>query len=94
MNDPLYFMFMGFLGGASRGLIWSEKWSDIKKFKFCKYLLLGGISGFLYFFLYNNYNFPNFIMSFVSGYTGSDFIVGVSKRVGGLRRLVDVKGKD
>jgi len=72
--ELLYFSAMGFLGGLAYVLLMSEKWEDLKKFKMIRRLIIGAIAGIVYFFLWSDYNFPNTIMSFISGYFGCDFI--------------------
>jgi len=80
------FAFMGFLGGLAYGLVRAERWRDLRRFVFYKRLLLGAIIGVLYNFLYSDWDFPNMVMSFVSGYAGVDFIEGLIGRLAQARR--------
>jgi len=80
LNELLYFVFTGFLGGLAYVLLKSQKWEDLKKFMMVRRVIIGAIAGFIYFFLWSDYDFPNTIMSFVSGYFGCDFIESLVKR--------------
>lgn len=77
----LNFVFMGFLGGLAYVLINSKKWKDLKEFKSFRRYLLGAITGFLYYNLYSSWNWPNIIMSFVTGYMGTTFIESLIERL-------------
>ena len=70
----LYFSIMGFLGGVTYCLVSAKSWEELKTFHYSRRMILGAIIGFLYSFLHSDYNFPNFVMAFISGYAGTDFI--------------------
>lgn len=72
-----YFIFMGLIGGVTNVIVLSEKWSDLKQFSAFKRSLIGAICGFIYFFLYSDYDFPNTLMALVAGYSGTSFIKGI-----------------
>jgi len=65
---------LGFVGGFTAILVGSKDWADLKTFAAFKRYILGGIVGGLYSFLHSDYGFPNTIMTFISGYAGTDFI--------------------
>jgi len=65
---------LGLLGGFTVILVGSEKWEDLRTFAAVKRYILGAIVGGLYFLLHSDYGFPNMLMAFVSGYTGTDVI--------------------
>lgn len=76
--DPIEVAF--FVGFATFGallfvLVHIKCWKEIKEFRYIRHLLLGPFIGFLYYCLYSEYNFPNTVMSIVSGYMGTEFIV-------------------
>jgi len=77
----LHFILMGFLGGLTYILVWAKKWGDLKKFTVFRRLLLGAIIGYVYSFLYSDWDFPNAVMSFVCGYMGTDFVEALVKRL-------------
>ena len=79
--EVAYFAVMGMLGGTTWALIKARKWSDLKKFKYLKRILLGVIIGFLYWHLYSEMNFPNSVMAFVSGYMGTDFVTALVEKL-------------
>ena len=74
IEQIIWFIFLGLLGGITHILIESKSFPDLIKFDALKTYLISGIVGFLYNFLYSDYNFPNFIMCWVAGYMGTDFI--------------------
>lgn len=76
----IYFVVLGLFGGFARVLIWSKSWEEVKQYSSVRHIILGGIIGFLYQFLYSEHAFPNFVMSFVAGYMGTDFIEGLIEK--------------
>jgi len=81
MASILWFIAMGLLGGLAHALVEAKKWSDLKKFKFWKRLTLGAVVGVVYYFCYSDWDFPNSVMSFVSGYAGASFIENLTARL-------------
>lgn len=76
------FIIMGTLGGLTHVFIDAQSWEDLKKFAAFKNIVVGSITGFLYYSLHSNWNFPDGIMAFVSGYMGADFILGLIGKYG------------
>lgn len=72
--EIICFIFMGGLGGFVFILMKSDKWDDLKTFYSFKRYAIGGVSGFLYWFLYTEVGFPDFVMAFVVGHSGTTFI--------------------
>ena len=77
----LFFVVMGLIGGITHVVVMAEKWSDLKKFSACKRSILGAICGLIYFFLYSDHDFPNMLMSLVSGYGGTSFIKNIMEKL-------------
>ena len=73
-NTLIACIVMGVLGGTANVIISADSWDDLKKFSSFKRVVIGGIAGFLYNFLHHDYNFPNAVMTFVVGYSGTDFV--------------------
>lgn len=73
----LFFTALGLLGGIANVVASSKKWEDLKQFSAFKKTVLGAVCGLIYSYLYSEYSFPNGLMSFVSGYTGQDFLVKI-----------------
>ena len=80
INQYLWFMFLGLLGGLTHVIINSDGWNDMTSFTSCKRYVIGIIVGFIYNILYSDYSFPNSIMGWVAGYTGIAFIEGLIDR--------------
>ena len=74
IEQMFWFIFLGFLGGVTHILIESKSFSDLTKLESIKTSIIAIIVGFLYDILYSDYNFPNFLMCWVAGYMGVDFI--------------------
>jgi len=76
MNVPeiLFFMLLGALGGLTYIFMSVDSWDDFKEFSSQKRIILGGIVGFIYFYLYSDWGYPNAIMTWVSGYMGPTFV--------------------
>lgn len=78
----MMFVIMGLLGSILYILMWSKNLCDIKSFEALRHILIGGIIGFVYYYLHIDYNFPNGIMSLVAGYMGPDFVEALVERLG------------
>lgn len=76
----LWFIFLGLVGGIAHVLVKAEGWGNIKEFRAFKRCILGAVCGFIYYSLYSDYNFPNAVMTIVSGYMGTDFILGIVEK--------------
>ena len=77
----LRFILMALLGGLAYVLINAEKWEDLKSFNTVRHILISLIVGVVYYYLYSDWDFPNIVMSFVSGYMGPSFIQGLIKKL-------------
>lgn len=77
IEQIIWFIFLGLLGGVTYIFINSDSIDDLITFEAFKKYIVGGIAGLLYFILYSDYGFPNSIMCFVSGYSGTSFIKGL-----------------
>jgi len=80
VTQIIWFILLGILGGIANVIISAESWDDLKKFSAFKRTVIGAIVGFLYKFLYSDYGFPNFVMAFVAGYMGTDFLLAVIEK--------------
>jgi len=77
------FAFMGFLGGLAHSFLVCKSWREFRSFKSVRLIVIGVIVGVVYFFCYSEYNFPNGVMAFISGYAGPSFIESLVLRVKG-----------
>lgn len=77
-----WFIFLGLLGGVSYVMVNGKSWEDLGTFESCKRYILGGVIGLLYTILYSDHNFPNSIMCWVAGYSGTSFIEALMKKFG------------
>jgi len=68
---------LGTVGGIAHVFVDSKDWNDVKKFSSVREIVIGAIVGSIYTFLHSDYGFPNFIMTFISGYAGIDFLEGI-----------------
>jgi len=77
---PVEFVVLGLLGGTANVFLWAQGWQDLKAFKSARQIIIGAIVGYVYSFLHSDYGFPNYVMSFVAGYMGTDFLQGIIER--------------
>jgi len=73
-------VMMGTLGGIANVILWAQGWNDLKQFKSFRQIIIGAIVGLVYNYLHSDYNFPNYVMTFVAGYMGTDFLAGIIER--------------
>ena len=74
IEQLISFIILGLVGGFVYVLMHSDDWEDLTKFGAAKRIVIGGVVGGIYFILYSEHDFPNMVMAFVSGYSGTDFI--------------------
>lgn len=75
------YILMGLLGGSTDVIINASGWDDLKTFSAFRRTVIGAVVGFIYMFLHTDYGFPNFVMTFVAGYAGTDFIQGLAEKL-------------
>lgn len=79
ITEILYFIFNGLVGGV----LWLfTHWVWTRK-AIAQHTIVSAIAGYLYWLLHSEYNFPNGVMSIVSGYFSVDFIKQLTTFFGG-----------
>jgi len=82
MNSfPTEFVALGLLGACVYVIMWAKSFADLKSYGCFRHVIVGAAIGYVYSFLYSKYDFPNFIMCFVAGYMGPDFIEAMVERM-------------
>jgi len=76
----LTFTVLGLLGGLAVALLLAKKWKDLYEFSFFRRVVAGAISGFIYYFLWSDWSYPNAVMAFVAGMWGTDFLERLRER--------------
>jgi len=67
-------MINGLVGAFLATLFWSKSAKDLVSYEGVRNYVVGLISGYIYYLLYSEYNFPNALMCIVFGYFGKDVI--------------------
>jgi len=78
---PTEFVVLGLLGGIAYVILWSKGYEELKSYANFRHAVVGAITGYVYSILYSDYKFPNFMMAFIAGYMGPDFIQGLLERM-------------
>ncbi len=81
LTQIVVFSLLGLIGGVTHVVVKAKSWEDLKKFSTFKRSLLGALCGFIYQFMYSEYDFPNSVMAVASGYLGIDFIKSIMERL-------------
>jgi H+/Cl- antiporter ClcA len=89
MWDLWVFVLSGLLGGLFYVLMWTKTTKELKDYNNVKRVFLGAVVGYVYFFLHSDYNFPNGVMAFVTGYMGTDFIEALIERFAPVKKEVE-----
>jgi len=76
----IIFALLGLLGGLAHALMLAKKWEDLKKVTAFRRVVIGAIVGFLYYFIWSEWNFPNAVMAWVAGYWGTTFLEEFAER--------------
>jgi len=79
--ELLMFTVLGAIGGLAYILVNTNSLEEALQYRYLKHIMLGGIAGLMYYFLYSNYSFPDGVMAIVSGYASADFIPALAKRL-------------
>ncbi|MEM4619799.1 MAG: hypothetical protein QW607_06245 [Desulfurococcaceae archaeon] len=79
--ELLVFVFNGLLGAVLRELLEDKK---REKESIIKILIVGAISGYIYYLLHTEYNFPNGLMSIIFGYFSYDILPRIFRSLGGF----------
>jgi hypothetical protein len=82
MELLIHFIMLGALGGALRLLLHTDTLMEALSYANSKWVLVGGIVGLAYYFLYTNHNFPDQFMAIIAGYTGADVLEAGSRKLG------------
>jgi len=78
--DILLFVFHGFLGALLSMMLWSKSYRDLYDYAAIRSYVVGAIVGYIYYYLYSEYAFPNAVMCIVAGYFGQDFVEALLSR--------------
>jgi len=90
---PVWFGLLGLLGAVLYVWVWAKGWAQLTGFKAVKHMVVGFLSGVVYWFLYMRLGFPDGAMAIVVGYFGTDLIEGIMKRLrGGVQGFAESKG--
>ena len=84
MVEPLLFTLHGLLGAFIAVLMRAYSWRYLKTWSAVKRYLLGVIAGYIYYYLWSEFNFPNAVMSIVWGYFAKEMLESLFERLRGL----------
>ena len=84
-------ILLGMIGGAAHLLVDATCWGDCIKFPMLKKVALGAIVGGLYLIVRREWNFPDGVMTFITGYMGVDFILGLIEQG---KKIISKKSTD
>jgi len=75
------FVVLGLLGALVYVIMWAKSFADLKTYGTFRHVIVGAAIGYVYSLLYSNYGFPDFIMCFVAGYMGPDFVEALVEKM-------------
>ena len=81
MSEILFFVCSGLAGALLYVLMWARSASELKGFSTLRYLMIGALAGYAYYFLHTEYDFPNALMAIVAGYFADDFLEALVERM-------------
>jgi len=70
--EIIIFVFNGLIGAVLRELLEDNK--PINKESLIRVLIIGAISGYIYYYLHTDYSFPDNFMSIIFGYFSYDIL--------------------
>jgi len=81
MHNLLLFIINGTIGAFLNVLMWSKSFEDFKSFKSLKLILIGALTGYIYWWAHSEYNVPNGLLSIMAGYTAEDLLEWLLEKV-------------
>jgi len=81
MPQPMSFILLGILGACAYIIMWAKGFEDLKTYASFRHVVVGVIIGYVYSILHSDYGFPDFVMCFVAGYMGPDFIEALVEKM-------------
>jgi hypothetical protein len=79
--EVLVFIVLGAIGGLAYILVNTSSLEEALQYKYMKHIVLGGIAGLIYYFLYTGHGFPDGMMAIITGYASADFIPALARRL-------------
>jgi len=79
--ETLLFVLHGLLGAFLSQIMWAKSYKDLYSFKAISTYIIGGIAGYIYYYLHSDYNLPNSLLTIVVGYFAKDFIHAILERL-------------
>jgi len=76
----LTFTVLALLGGLAMALLIAKTWRQFASYSTARRGAIGAIVGFLYYFLWSEWTYPNAVMAFVAGMWGTDFLERLRER--------------
>jgi len=77
----IHFLLMGFFGSLLYVLLHSRSWAELASFASFRHVANGLVFSALYYMLWSEYAFPNFLMCLVFSYFGPDLVEAFMERL-------------
>ena len=68
----IIFTINGLLGGLVNALLHAKSWEEVLTYTSVRAVILGAIAGYMYYFFFSEWGFPNTVMAFIFGYSFKD----------------------
>ena len=72
--SAIVFTINGLLGGLTCALLHAKNFNEILTYTSIRAIVLGAIAGYLYLYMFTEWNLPNSAMAFIFGYSFKDML--------------------
>jgi len=74
--DPsvIVFVINGLLGGLTCALLHAKSFNEVSSYMSIRAIVLGAIAGYIYYYMFTEWNLPNSVMAFIFGYSFKDML--------------------
>ena len=89
MNPSIIvFTINGLLGGLTCVLLHAKSWEEVLTYTSIRALILGAIAGYIYYFFFSEWGFPNTVMAFIFGYSFKDMLDSLYEKAKTLQQTM------
>ena len=74
--DPsvIIFTINGLLGGLTCALLHAKSFNEVLTYTSIRAIVLGAVAGYIYYYMFTEWNLPNSVMAFIFGYSFKDML--------------------
>jgi len=84
----IIFTINGLLGGLTCALLHAKSFNEILTYTSIRAIVLGAIAGYIYYYMFTEWNLPNSVMAFIFGYSFKDMLDSLYEKAKTLQQTM------